>query len=336
MTLPRTRTTGEPPALARPLFSWINHRITHHRHTADSGRVRHRRRLRLAMSRACARAALGHAAGMRAFGQWAGPDCVRLTPVRVELDGLHPALEGFRIAQLTDVHHGPWLPIEFVASIVARVNALSPDLVVLTGDYVINSPRYIAPVVRAFGALRARTGVAATLGNHDWWEGERAMRREFAAAGIPLLDNARVFVTPERRLAASAREGLCVAALGDYWEESLRPDDALGGVPGDMPRLLLSHNPDAAEDPDFVSAGHRVDLMISGHTHGGQVCLPRVGAPIVPSLYGQKYAGGWVEGPACPVFVCNGIGTSGVPVRIGAPAEVAVFELAAKRRDGRD
>jgi predicted MPP superfamily phosphohydrolase len=94
-----------------------------------------------------------------------------------------------------------------------------------------------------------------------------------------------------------------------------------------MPRLLLSHNPDAAEDPRFLRARHRVDLMLSGHTHGGQVRLPVVGAPVIPSKYGQKYAAGLVQGPRCPVYVSRGLGLSGLPVRFGVPPEIVLFEL---------
>jgi predicted MPP superfamily phosphohydrolase len=94
-----------------------------------------------------------------------------------------------------------------------------------------------------------------------------------------------------------------------------------------MPRLLLSHNPDVAEEKAFVGSGLRVDLMVSGHTHGGQIYIPGLGAPFVPSRYGQKYAQGLVQGPTCPVFVCRGLGLSTLPLRVGVPPEIAVLEL---------
>src|SRR4051794_38533028 len=124
-----------------------------------------------------------------------------------------------------------------------------------------------------------------------------------------------------------APEGLAICGVADLWES--RPDYelALGGLPADMPRLLLSHNPDVAEEPRFVRSGLRVDLMVSGHTHGGQIWVPGLGTPMVPSRYGQKYVQGWVEGPVCPVFVCRGVGMSGLPVRFGVPPEIAVLEL---------
>jgi predicted MPP superfamily phosphohydrolase len=246
---------------------------------------------------------------------------------------LPPELDGLRLVQLTDVHHGPWIPLSHVRGVVAAANALAPDLVLLTGDYVHRSPAYIDPVVDALAALRARIGVVGVLGNHDWWESAPLTRQAFARAGIPLIDNARRFVTSDRRLIAEPTAGsggggaLCVAGVGDYYEDEQRYDAALGGVTGDMPRLLLSHNPDVAEDRAFRAARHRVDLMLSGHTHGGQIYVPGLGTPVVPSRYGQRYARGLVQGPACPVFICRGVGHTVLPLRVGVAPEIAVIEL---------
>src|SRR5262249_36107043 len=90
---------------------------------------------------------------------------------------------------------------------------------------------------------------------------------------------------------------------------------------------LLSHNPDVAEEPGLVRGGRRVDLMLSGHTHGGQIRLPFLGTPVVPSRYGQKYAQGLIAGPVCPVFVSRGIGVALLPLRLGVTPEIAVLEF---------
>src|SRR5262249_27308037 len=121
--------------------------------------------------------------------------------------------------------------------------------------------------------------------------------------------------------------GLAISAVGDLWEDRQDYRRALDGLPASMPRLLLSHNPDVAEEAAFIASGLRVDLMLSGHTHGGQIRLPGVGAPISSSRFGQKYCEGLVEGPACRVFVCRGIGVSAFPLRLGVPPEIAVLEL---------
>jgi predicted MPP superfamily phosphohydrolase len=199
----------------------------------------------------------------------------------------------------------------------------------LTGDYIDQSSAYIAPVAAALGRLRPRIGAVAVLGNHDWLEGAELVRREFARHGLPLIDNARRILTPDRQLVETAPHGLALCGVGDYWYGKPDYRAALAGLPAAMPRLLLSHNPDVAEHKPLLRSGFRVDLILSGHTHGGQICLPGAGPLIVPSLYGNKYASGMVRGPICPVFVSRGIGESGVPIRFNAMPEVTVFELRA-------
>ena len=247
----------------------------------------------------------------------------------LSLPGLPPSLDGLRIVQLTDVHLGPWISEGYVHRIVSAANALAPDLVVLTGDYVLHSPAYVAPVAGILSGLRAKVGLVGVLGNHDWREGGPAAKQALASAGVRLVDNARLFVNAARRLAPELEDphGLCVAGVGDLWTDRQFYDRALGGVPASVPRLLLSHNPDVAEERAFVASGFRVDLMLSGHTHGGQVYVPGMGTPVVPSMYGQKYASGLVQGPACPVFVSCGLGTAMLPVRMGVPPEIVAFEL---------
>jgi predicted MPP superfamily phosphohydrolase len=211
---------------------------------------------------------------------------------------------------------------------VQATNDLKPDLVLLTGDYVHRSAAYIEPVVRALAELRGRVGVVATLGNHDWWEGASLTRECFASASIPMVDNDRVFVSPDRALIKRPIDvGLCVAGVGDLMEDKVRIYDALRDVPADMPRLLMSHNPDVAEYRKVVEAHPRVDLMLAGHTHGGQCWIPGLGTPIVPSRFGQKYASGLVQGPLFPVYVSRGIGTTILPLRFRVPPEIAVIEL---------
>jgi predicted MPP superfamily phosphohydrolase len=211
--------------------------------------------------------------------------------------------------------------------VVSQTNALQADLIFLTGDYVYDSPRYIAPAVAALADLKAKIGLVGVLGNHDWWDGGVPMKAAFARHGLPLIDNARVILTPGRSIERDASEGLCIAGVGDLWEDVPDYSAALAGLPATMPRLLLAHNPDAAEDARFLAGKHRVDLMISGHTHGGQVRVPGLGTPILPSHYGQKYASGLVQGPGCPVFISCGIGMSGLPIRFGVPPEIVLMEL---------
>ncbi len=243
--------------------------------------------------------------------------------------GLRSELDGLRIVQMTDIHHGPNLSLQYVREVIAAANALQPDVTLLTGDYVYRSPQYIAPVIRELAALRAKIGVVGVLGNHDWWEDADLTRREFARTSIPLIDNDRVIITPDRELVRGrvVDEGLCIAGVGDFMEDVADFSTALRDIPTAMPRLVISHNPDAAEASELIYARHRIDLMVCGHTHGGQAWLPGVGRPIVPSRYGQKYAYGSVRGPVCDVYVSSGIGTSILPMRFEVPPEINVIEL---------
>ncbi len=273
------------------------------------------------------RTAAGGMCGLTAYSILVEPRWFQITHRVIPIRQLPPALDDLRIVQLTDLHHGPTLSIKYIRQVLDATNALQPDVVLLTGDYVHRSPIYTGPVVRELAKLRAKIGVVGVLGNHDWWEDGLLAQQEFRRNQIPLIDNTRLFITPQRTLATSAYEGLCIAGVGDYYEDRQHYGAALGNVPRDMPRLLLSHNPDVAEDDEFNASGLRVDLMLSGHTHGGQIWIPGLGTPILPSRYGQKYARGLVEGPCCRVFISRGIGTTVLPMRFTIRPEICVLQL---------
>ena len=288
------------------------------------------KKLRSAGSRATARALNGIPATRDAIQNYV-PDRIIFSEYEIFLRDLPPELEGIRIAHLSDIHHGPWLPIDVVHSLVDRVNAEKPDFVALTGDYVVNSPQYIEPVAAALRRLKPTLGMAAVLGNHDWWEGGHELRRIFKQHGIPLIDNSRLFITPKRLIRKTATKGLCIAGVGDAWEDIVDFDKAFRGVSAGVPRILLSHNPDCAEDKRLFDGGHRVDLILSGHTHGGQVCLPKEQKPVLPRMRKTRYTKGLMKSPAGLIYVSRGIGTAGVPVRLNAPPDIALFELRSQR-----
>lgn len=297
------------------------------RFNLESRRLAWLKNLRSASSRAAATAVLTSDSWRARYENATGPERILISMYEMDIIDLQPSLNGLRIVQLTDIHHGPWLPLEIVEAIVEKTNNLKPDIVALTGDYVINSPRYIRPVVDALSRLTPHVATVAVLGNHDWWEGGHAIVAAFENSGIHLLDNTRKMLTTKRELVDDARQGICFAGVGDPWADKVDFDAALGGVPRHMPRILLSHNPDCAEDRRFLQARYRVDLMLSGHTHGGQVCFPGNRQPVLPKIRKNKYARGLIFGPQCPVYVCRGIGTAGVPLRLGSDPEIAVFDL---------
>lgn len=283
--------------------------------------------------RAFLRQATGTGAGLILVGSGSYPVLVRpgwltVRQIRVPIDNLPAAFAGFRIVQLTDLHHDEWISIEHVRDAVELANSLKPDLVALTGDYITSRGELIGQTAAELSRLRSRAGSVGVLGNHDWWADVAETRRAFAEAGISMIDNSRVFISAEGRLGSALEEGgICIAGVGDLWEDSVEPEQALEHVPQDMVRILLSHNPDVAEDKVIATGAVKVDLMLSGHTHGGQVRLPFLGTPVVPSDYGQKYAHGLVEGPGCRINISSGVGMGLLPVRIGVPPEVCVIEL---------
>lgn len=281
--------------------------------------------MRSAGSRAAAEAVGKLQRGKSYFDQYLGR--VLVSTYQVEIEDLPQELDGLRVVHLTDIHHGPWFPIESVEALVARTNQLKPDIVALTGDFVANSSRYIEPVAMALAELKPGIGSVAVMGNHDWWEGGEKMRAALESVSIPVIDNNRLVLTRGRKLVEKAEAGLALAGVGDAWEDVVDFEGALGGLPPRMPRVVLAHNPDCAEDRKLLEAGHRIDLMLSGHTHGGQVCFPANGNPMLPRMRKSRYSRGLVMGPVCPVYISRGIGTAGVPVRVGVSPEIAVFDL---------
>jgi predicted MPP superfamily phosphohydrolase len=249
----------------------------------------------------------------------------------VPIAELPPGLDGLRRAQLSDTHLGPRVPAAFLRRAVKTALELKPDIFLLTGDYIMSGAMRIGPAAEIFRPLVATAKpVIGVLGNHDWYGNGPAMSAALTAVGVRMIDNTRVFFDACSRTITGGPGPacVCIAGVGDYLTDKVDVHAAIGNLPPELPRLLLSHNPDVAELPVFLGPGSpRVDLMISGHTHGGQVVLPFIGAPLVPSRYGQKYLGGVVEGPAFPVLISRGVGMSILPLRFGVPPEVVEITL---------
>jgi predicted MPP superfamily phosphohydrolase len=237
------------------------------------------------------------------------------------------------IAVLTDLHAmHPWMPVPRIERIVQAANELQPDLIVLLGDYVAGMARYrtgivsIADWTAALRPLRARYGVHAVLGNHDWWVDPRGVRLGLEKVGIQVLENDAV------KMQAGGRR-FWLAGLGDQLAKRVRDrfvgvDDLDGTVARTMgdedPVILLAHEPDI-----FVRVPPRVTLTLSGHTHGGQVLLPFIGRAVVPSNYGERFAYGHVVEGGRHLLVSSGLGVSGLPVRFMVPPEIALVTLGA-------
>ena len=257
------------------------------------------------------------AAGLVADGLLLEPRHVVVERKTIAINDLPDAFDGFRICQITDVHHGPFTGLGFIEKVVEKVNSLNPGLVVLTGDYVDHSSKYIVPAVSALCRLKSSNGVLAVLGNHDHWMDANLTQEVFNRYNVPVITNSH-------KLIEIKDKAICVAGVGDLMEDSQDLKAAFYGVPADIPRILLSHNPDYAES---MPVSERVDLVLAGHTHGGQVRMPFSIAPITMSMYGQKYAGGLVRSASRQVYVSRGIGVVGIPVRFNCPPEITIITL---------
>lgn len=267
----------------------------------------------------------------------------RLTPPRWPI-GLR-----LKLAVIADLHIcEPWMGVDRVRRIVAQTNALNPDAVLLLGDFVAGHKlgRLSEPVAhkdwaRALGGLKAPCGVHAVLGNHDWWEDIEVQRRGEGPtrAGLALQDAG--IVLHENTCVRLAKDGIgfWLAGLGDQWafwmsEEMQRRSGAryrglddvgatLAQAVDQAPVILMAHEPDI-----FPQVPDRVALTVCGHTHGGQVRVLGY-APVVPSLFGNRYVYGHIVEEGRNLIVSGGLGCSGVPVRFGSPPEIVMIELAA-------
>lgn len=270
-------------------------------------------------------AVAGLGVSFSAYSTWYEPYAPVVREYDVPILGLPRSMDGYTIAQISDTHYGPFVSLDQIRHAINMANTLAPDFTVLTGDYIHRTPKAIDLGVGILSEVKSRHGVAAVLGNHDHWEGADASRAAFKQINIPTIDNARLFLTPNGLAdAPNPGEGLCLAGVGDLWEDVVSVRHALGGVDPDLPRILLSHNPDVAEDR---SHDERIDIMLSGHTHGGQISIPYRGTIIIPSAFGKKYAGGWCEGPRHPVIVSRGVGLAVMPYRFRVRPEIVRITL---------
>jgi predicted MPP superfamily phosphohydrolase len=254
------------------------------------------------------------------------PRWLQATRTRIHRPALHPDLEGFRIALLTDLHAGAGTPLSLVRRAARMAMRARPHLVALTGDFADDDAPSFRPVLDALSGLRAPHGVYAVPGNHDYDVGIGRWRREVAAApGITDLTNDAVV-----RRVGGAR--LCVAGVDDY--SYGKPSLARLPPPDERDfTLLLAHDPDQAEQARRTC--DRVDLIVSGHTHGGQVRLPFVGALRNPAERGDLYEEGLRRRPWTQVYTSRGVGTVHLPVRFLCRPEVAVLELTSAPRPPR-
>ena len=260
--------------------------------------------------------------GISAYGIWSAERLPIVTRRTLVFPDLPPGLDGLRIAHISDVHAGIHMTREKMEGIVARTNALQPDLIVQTGDMIDIAQSFIPDYVRAFRDLSAPLGVVTVIGNHDRYTGEDAVIRGVRDAGQVFVHNGAHIVE---------RNGATLAVLGIDDPRNWRADDpqdqdldlavrrAPGG--GEAFRILLAHRPGAFDG----AAPRGIPLTLAGHIHGGQFYLPVIGWS--PGRLITKYVMGHFQQGASQLYVSRGIGVVGVPLRVFVPAEIVLLEL---------
>jgi predicted MPP superfamily phosphohydrolase len=257
------------------------------------------------------------------------PTWLETNPHAIDVEGLPEAFSGFKIAQLSDLHGGHHMPEDYLPRAVDMTLAEKPDVIALTGDFIHKGYRHVETVAKVLARLQAPHGVFAVLGNHDFSVRNalgirrhrglhRAVADALAGQGIRVLRN-------EALPLEKGSEKVFLAGLDDLWSRECDPERALGGLCPRTPRVVLAHNPQTVH----LLAGHRCDLMLSGHTHGGQINWPGLGRFFL-GRKARQFAAGLYRHNATHVYVHKGVGF-GWRFRFGVRPEIAVFQL---RRSG--
>lgn len=235
---------------------------------------------------------------------------IEVTRHEIFIDGLSEPVDGYRIAFLTDTHVASFVRPDFYREIIAQVRKFDPNLVLLGGDFV-TWHRHIPLMAEVLlSDLRARDGVFAVLGNHDYWAGANDVQSAMEARGVRFLTN------------ASARLPLQIVGIDEVYRGTPDVDRAFAGIDPNQPCIGLSHHPDIID----LLGSRRLDLLVCGHTHGGQIRFPFFGAVVVPSKHEAEFAAGFHRVRNVLMYVSRGIGSI-PPLRILCRPEVATFVL---------
>lgn len=237
--------------------------------------------------------------------------------VSILLKRLPKKLDGFRLVHLSDIHHSPFTGLEHIENAINIANDLKPDMFVLTGDYVSHEVEYIEPVAEVLGELESEYGTFACLGNHDHWTDAEAVTNSLRANGIKVLINEGFRFT-----ANDVSFWLC--GVDDYMLKQTDLNAALHGSFPDEMKMLLAHNPIIVRQ----AMKYNVDVMFSGHTHGGQINVRDKEKKILPKR--RKPKSGLYRRKNTQIYVTRGIGTVVLPVRYQCPPEISLITLNAE------
>ena len=254
--------------------------------------------------------------GISAYARFIEPYRYWISETDVFIRDLPERFENFRITQLTDIHHSRILGLDEVRRVVALAQQTKPDMFVLTGDYTTTYRRFIEPCAEALASLSAPEGIWAVLGNHDHYTDPELTTRALQRQHIAVMNN--VHTTLQR-----GPDALQLAGIDDSTWNAVDWNAAFAGLNRTTPTILLSHQPGVLD----LEQTRDVALILSGHTHGGQVRFPFVGAPARYATNDLKYDRGLFRRGATQLYVSSGTGVIGLPVRLGARPEIAVLRL---------
>jgi len=251
-----------------------------------------------------------------AYARLIEPYAYWISETDIFIRDLPERFEGFRITQLTDIHHSRILGLSEVRRVVNLAQQTKPDMFVLTGDYTTTYRRYIEPCAEALAQLSAPEGVWAVLGNHDHYTDPELTTRALQRHHIAVLNNAHT--TLQR-----GPDALQLSGIDDWSWNATDWTRAFDGLQPKSPTILLSHQPTVLD----LEQTSQVVLVLSGHTHGGQVRVPWLGAPARFATQDLKYARGLFRRGDTQLYVSSGTGVIGLPVRFGVRPEIAVLRL---------
>jgi predicted MPP superfamily phosphohydrolase len=254
-----------------------------------------------------------------AYSTLIAPHSYEVTQTDIFIPNLPDRFEGFRITQLTDIHHSRIVDLFEVQQVVKIANETKPDLMVLTGDYTTSYRRYIEPCAEVLTGLRAPEGVWAVLGNHDHYTDPELTTRALERNRIAVMNNSNTVIS-------RGPDAIQLAGIDDWSWNGTNWLKAFYGRNEKLPLVLLSHQPTVLDLEQSKSAS----LIISGHTHGGQIKLPFIGAPARFATIDMKYANGLFRRGQTQLYVSRGTGVIGLPVRLGVRPEIAVLRLRSK------
>jgi predicted MPP superfamily phosphohydrolase len=244
------------------------------------------------------------------------PNRIAIERRTIRISRLSSRLDGLRLVLMSDFHLEPITKLPHLRAAAAIATSLRPDLVMLTGDFVDSRAESIYDLAPLLASIPSRFGTFAVLGNHDYWRGGALVAGALRQEGIHLLENEGVMLSIQGA-------PLFVAGLRSAWASRPNLPQALETHRGDTPVILLAHEPDYA---DTVRADSRVALQLSGHSHGGQIRLPGIGALRLPS-WGKKYDHGLYQLDSLTLYTNRGIGVVSVPVRFNCPPEITELTL---------